>query len=130
MALNNTNTDDEIPLIVLHHLNNSSDTEADGGLLSIPNNIPIVILSENCHDTQDSDPTKTKWKVDTDGINSNLNIAVHADFRIDGIADINGQINLHSTFFERIDNNSYIEPNENPLDAYRCSANETVLVNT
>ena len=29
-----------------------------------------------------------------------------------------------------IDNNSNIEFNENPLDTYRCSASETVLVNT
>ena len=68
VELNNTNTDDEILLIVLHHLNNSSDREAEGGPLSIPNNIPII-LSENCHNTQDSDPTKTKWEVDTDSIN-------------------------------------------------------------
>ena len=50
---------DEILLIALHHLNNSSDREAEGGPLSIPNNIPII-LSENCHNTQDIDPTKTK----------------------------------------------------------------------
>ena len=127
VVLNNINIDGEIPLIV--EKNNSSGAEAEGGLLSIPNNIPIPILLQNCNDNQDSDPTKTEGKVETDGINSNHNIADPVDFRIDGI-DINGERNLDSTFFERINNNSNIESNENPLDSYRCSANETVLVNT
>ena len=73
---------------------------------------------------------KTEVKVETDGINSHHNIADPVDFRIDGIVDINGERNLDSTFFERINNNSNIESNENPLNAYRCSANETVLLNT
>ena len=116
VALNNMNVDDEIPLIV--EKNNSSGAEAEGGLLSIPNNIPIPILLQNCNDNQDSDPTKTEGKVETDGINSHHNIADPVDFRIDGIVDINGERNLDSTFFERINNNSNIESNENPLDAY------------
>ena len=33
-------------------------------------------------------------------------------------------------FIERINNNSNFESNENPVDAYRYSANETVLVDT
>ena len=49
VVLNNINIDDEIPLIV--EKNNSSDAEAEGKLLSIPNNIPIPILLENCNDT-------------------------------------------------------------------------------
>ena len=49
VVLNNINNDDEIPLIF--EKNNSSDAEAEGRLLSIPNNIPIPILLENCNDT-------------------------------------------------------------------------------
>ena len=128
VALNNINIDDKIPLIV--EKNNSSRAEVEGGFLSIPNNIPIPISLENCNDNQDSDPTKTEGKVETDGINSHHNIADPVDFRIDGIVDINGERNLDSTFFERINNNSNIESNENSLNAYRCSANETVLLNT
>ena len=128
VALNNINIDDEIPLNI--EKNNSGGAEAEGGLISIPNNIPIPILLENCNNTQDSDPAKTEGKVETDGINSNYSIADPVDFRIDGIVDINDERNLDSTFFERTDNNSNIESNENHLDAYRCSASETVLVNT
>ena len=128
VALNNINIDDEIPLIV--EKNNPSGAEAEGGLLSIPNNITIPILLENCNDDQDREPNKIEGKVETDDFNSHDNIADPVDFRIDGIVDINGERNLDSTFFERINNNSNIESNENSLNAYRCSANETVLLNT
>ena len=40
VALNIININDEIPLIV--EKNNSSGAEAEGGLLSIPNNIPFL----------------------------------------------------------------------------------------
>ena len=89
VALNNMNVDDEIPLIV--EKNNSSGAEAEGGLLSISNNILIPIILENCNDNQDSDPSKTEGKVETDGINSHHNIADSVHFRIDGIAEINGE---------------------------------------
>ena len=89
VALNNMKIDDEIPLIV--EKNNSSDAEAESRLLSIPNNILIPIILENCNDNQDSDPTKTEGKVETDGINSHHNIADSVDFRTDGIAEINGE---------------------------------------
>ena len=78
VVLNNLNIADEIPLIVEN--NNSSDAEAEGGLLSIPINILIPILLENCNDTQDSDPTKTEGKVETNGNNSHHNIADPVDF--------------------------------------------------
>ena len=105
VALNNTNIDDEIPLIV--EKNNSIGAEAEGGLLSILNNIPIPILLENCND---SDLTKTKGKVETDDINSHHNIADPVGFRIDGIVDIYGESNLDSTFSERINSNSNTNP--------------------
>ena len=65
-VLNNINIDDEIPLVV--EKKNSSGAKAEGGLLTIPNNIPVPILLENCNNTQHSDPTKTEGKVETDGI--------------------------------------------------------------
>ena len=115
MESNNTNIDNETPLLV--EKNNSSGAEAKGGIHSIPNNIPIPILLD-CNETKDSDPTKTERKVETDGINSNHNITDPVDFRIDGTVDINGERNFDNTFFERIDNISNIE---NPLDAYICA---------
>ena len=51
LASNNTNIDDKIPAIV--EKNYSSGVEAKGGLLSIPNNIPIPILLKNCKNPQD-----------------------------------------------------------------------------
>ena len=51
---------------------------------------------------KDSDPTKTEGKVETDGNNSHHNIADPIDFRIDGIADINGERNLDSTFLKEL----------------------------
>ena len=115
VELNNINIDNEIPLLV--EKNNSSGTEAEGGILSIPKNISIPILLDR-NETQDSVPTKTERKVETDGINSNHNITDPVYFRIDGTVDINGERNFDSTFFERIDNISNIE---NPLDAYICA---------
>ena len=83
----------------------SSDAEAESGLYSIPSNIPISILLENCSDTQDSDPTKTERKLETDGNNSHHNITNPVGFRIDGIVDINDERNLDGTFFQITDNN-------------------------
>ena len=51
MALNNTNIDDKIPVII--EKNYSSGAEAKDVLLSIPNNTLIPILLENCKITQD-----------------------------------------------------------------------------
>ena len=89
VVLNNMNIDDEIPLIV--EKNNSSGAEAEGGLLSIPNNILIPIILENCNDNQGSYPIKTEGKVETDGINGHHNIADSVHFRINDIAEINGE---------------------------------------
>ena len=96
MESNNTNIDNETPLLV--EKNNSSGAEAKGGIHSIPNNIPIPILLD-CNETKDSDPTKTERKVETDGINSNHNITDPVDFIIDGTVDINGEKKFGSTFF-------------------------------
>ena len=62
VVLNNMNIDDEILLIV--EKNNSSGAEAEGGLLSIPNNILIPIILENFNDNQGSYPIKTEGKVE------------------------------------------------------------------
>ena len=73
---------------------------------------------------------KSRKKVETDDINFNHDISDPVDFRIYDFVDINGARNSHSTFFERIDNNSNIESNKNPLHTYRYSANEDVLLKT
>ena len=49
VALNDTNIDDKIPVIVENY---SSGAEAKCVLLSIPNNITVPILVENCKITQ------------------------------------------------------------------------------
>ena len=51
VALNNTNIDDKIPVII--EKNYLSGAEAKGVLVSIPNNTPVPILLENCKITQD-----------------------------------------------------------------------------
>ena len=54
-------------------------------------------------------------------------IADAIDFRIEDSICVNNDINDDSTYSESIDSNAKFR--ENPLDVYRCSANETVLVN-
>ena len=86
---------------------------------------------ENCDDTQDSNSMKIKnlEKVD---ITSNpiSDISDPIDFTIDNSVGVISDRKNERTNSRSIDNNSNIEFNENPLDTYRCSASETVLVNT
>ena len=51
------------------------------------------------------------------------------DFKIENIIGVNSRKNERINS-KSIDINSNIEFDENPPDAYRCSANETVSVNT
>ena len=52
------------------------------------------------------------------------------DFTIDDSIGVVSDRKHERANSKRIDNNSNIELNEKPLDTYRCSASETVLVNT
>ena len=52
------------------------------------------------------------------------------DFTIDNSVAVISDRKNERTNSRSTDNNSNIEFNENPLDTYRCSASETVLVNT
>ena len=58
------------------------------------------------------------------------NISNEIDFRIDNSNSVNNGRKDDSAISDNIDNNSKIEFCENPLDTYRCCANETILVNT
>ena len=75
-------------------------------------------------------PNQNRKKVETHDINFNHNISDPVDFRIYDSVDINGARNSHGTFFDRIDNTSNIESNKNPLDTYKYSVNEDVLLKT
>ena len=80
--------------------------------INIDDKIPLIVEKNNSSGAE-SDPAKI------DHVNSQHNIADPINFRIDSIVDINGENNLGSTFLGRINNNSNIESNEKPLDAYR-----------
>ena len=89
-------------------------------------------MFENCEGTQDSNLITIVTNIEKPNISSNLtsDISNSIDFRIDGCISVNNDRKDDSTNSDNIDNNSNIEFCENPLDTYRCSANESVLVNT
>ena len=126
VVLNNINTDDEIPFTaVKNNLRIEKKVETYDTDPFVPNAPFLYPLktSENltvfCFQGVEKGCIRNEW------VNSNHNIADPVDFRKGVIVDVNGEKNIVSTFFERIDN-SNIESNENPLDACSCSANETV----
>ena len=51
-------------------------------------------------------------------------------FTIDDSIGVTSDMKHERTNSKSIDNNLNIEFNDNPLDTYRCSASETVIVNT
>ena len=128
-VLNNIYIDDEIPIIVERKGLCVEEVESD--IHPISSNLPTPIFFENCDDTQDSNSINIKnlEKVD---ITSNpiSNISDPTDFTIDDSVDVVSDRKHERANSKSIDNNLNIEFNENPLDTYRCSANETVLVNT
>ena len=57
-VLNNTNIDDEIPIIVERNCSHVEEVECN--TYSISNNLPIPILFDNCDDTQNSNSINIK----------------------------------------------------------------------
>ena len=129
-ALNNVNIDDEILIIV--ERNGSHVEEVESNTYSISNNLPIPILFDNCDDTQDSNSINIKKHLEEVDITSNQisDISDPTDFTIDDSVGAVSERKCERTNLKSIDNNSNIGFNENSLDIYRCSASETVLVNT
>ena len=89
-------------------------------------------MFENCKDTQDSNLITIVTNIEKLNISNNLtsDISNSIDFRIDGSISVNNDNKDDSTNSDNGDYNSNIEFCENLLNTYRCSANETVLVNT
>ena len=129
-VLNNINIDDEIPVIV--ERNGSRVEEIESDIHSISSNLSISILFENCDDTQDINPINIKKHLEKVDITTNpiSDISDPIDFTIDDSVSVFSGRKYERTISKSIDNNSNTELNENPLDTYRCSASETVLVNT
>ena len=129
-VLNNINIDDEIPVIV--EKNGSRVEEIESDIHSISSNLSISILFENCDDTQDINPINIKKHLEKVDITTNpiSDISDPIDFTIDDSVSVFSGRKYERTISKSIDNNSNTEFNENPLDTYRCSASETVLVNT
>ena len=90
------------------------------------------ILLENCDNTQHSNSVNIKKHLEKVDITSNpiSNISDPIDFTIEDSISIISDKKHERANSKSIDNSSNIKLNENPLDAYRCSASETVLVNT
>ena len=129
-VLNNINIDDEIPVIV--ERNGSRVEEIESDIHSISSNLSISILFENCDDTQDINPINIKKHLEKVHITTNpiSDISDPIDFTIDDSVSVFSDRKYKRTISKSIDNNSNTEFNENLLDTYRCSASETVLVNT
>ena len=111
---------------------NDPSEEVESDIQSKFSNTPIPIVFQNCEGTQNSNLITIVTNIEKPDISNNLtpDIFNSIDFKIDGSISVNNDRKDNSTNCDNIDNNSNIEFCENPLDTYRCSANETVLVNT
>ena len=111
---------------------NDSSEEVESDIQSKFSNTPIPIVFQNCEGTQNSNLITIVTNIEKPDISNNLtpDIFNSIDFKIDGSISVNNDRKDDSTNCGNIDNNSNIEFCENPLDTYRCSANETILVNT
>ena len=129
-VLYNINIDHEIPITV--ERNGLCVEEVESDIHSTSSNLPIPILFENCDDNQDSNSINMKKNLEKVDITSNpiSDISDPIDFTIDDSVGVVSDRKHERTNSKSTDNNSNIEFNENPLDTYRCSASETVLVNT
>ena len=129
-VLNQINIDDEITIIVERNGLRVEEVESD--IHFIPSNLPVPILFENCDDTQDSHSINTEKDLEKVDITSNpiSHISDPIDFTIDDSVGVVSDRKNERTNSKSTDDNSNIELNENPLDTYRCSASETILVNT
>ena len=127
-VLSNINFD-EIPIIIERTGLRIEEVESE--IYSISSNLPIPILFANCNDTQDSNSINIKKHLEKVNITSNpiLGISDPIDFAIDYSVGFVSDRKHERTNSKSIDNNSNNELNKNPLDKYRCSTSETVLVN-
>ena len=128
-VLNNIKIDDEIQIIVERNGLRVEGVESD--IHSISSNLPISILFENCDDTQVSNSINIKKHLEKVDITTNpvSDISDPIDFTIDDSVGVFSDRKHERKNSKSTNNNSNIELNENPLDTYRCSASETVLVN-
>ena len=126
-VLNNTNIDDEIPIIV--ERNGSRVEEVESDIHSISSNLSIPILFENPQNSNSINIKKHREKVDIT-TNPISDISDSIDFTIDDSVGVFSDRKHERTNSKSIDNNSNVEFNENPLDTCRYIASGTVLVNT
>ena len=126
-VLSNIDIHEEIPIMVEK---NDSNEEVESDIQFKSSSTPIPIVLKNSEGAQDSNVITIVTNIEKPDISSNLtsNISNSIDFRIDGSISVNNGKKDDSTNSDNIDNNSNIEFCENLLDAYRYSANETVLV--
>ena len=127
--LNNIVIHEQISIMVEK---NDSSEGVESDIQSKSSNTPIPVVLENCEGTRDSNLITMVTNIEKPDISSNLtsDISNSIDFRTDGSISNNNDRKDDSVNSDIIDNNSNIEFCENPLDTYRCSANETILVNT
>lgn len=95
-------------------------------VFSLLDDFPIPIILEDYNHAEKSDVVLKANNEEKFESNSNFvsDISDPIDFTV------NGGFVLYSKRHDGLESDSNIKSNENPLDAYRCSANETVLVNT
>lgn len=125
-VLKNIDINEEIPMMVEKN-DLAKRWGVESAIHSISHNTSILILSEKSNDTQGSCSIKVRKNLEIADIASKLTstIADPIEFRIEGSICDNNDRNDDRTSSESIESNA-----ENSLDAYRCSANEAVLVNT
>lgn len=95
-------------------------------VFSLLDDFPIPIILEDYNHAEKSDVVLKANNEEKFESNSNFvsDISDPIDFTV------NGGFVLYSKRHDGLESDSNIKSNENPLDAYRCNANETVLVNT
>ena len=130
-VLNNINIDNEIPIIVEKNGSNVEE-EVESDIHSTSSNLPIPSLFEKCDDTEGSNSINIKRHLEKVDITSNpiSDVSDPIDFTIHDSIGVVSDRKHEITNSKSIDNNSNIELNDSPLDTCRCSASETVLVNT
>ena len=133
-VLNQINIDDEITIIV--ERNGLRVEEVESGIHFISSNLPVPILCQDNNSRaktiipcQDNNSINTEKNLEQVDITSNpiSHISDPIDFTIDDSVGVVSDRKNERTNSKSTDDNSNIE---NPLDTYRCSASETVLVNT
>ena len=130
-VLNNINIDKEIPIIVEKNGWNVEE-KVESDIHSTSSNLPIPSLFEKCDDIEDSKSINIKRHLGKVNITSNpiSDISDPIDFTIQNSIGAVSDRKHEIANSKSIENNSNIELNDSPLDTCRCSASETVLLNT